>query len=93
MAHYITGVTKGSNQEITGYQLENGQIVSKAEGVAMAKQGLVEYVNVSVSKTGEEYLRSLPDEYSGNNLDNLPVINTDNKIDELPTVEDRNNPL
>lgn len=85
MSHYITSIVKGSSNEITGYQLENGQLLSKAEGVAMAKQGLIEYVNVSISKTGEEYLRSSPDEYSSNNLGNLPAI-TDNQIDNLPVV-------
>ena len=85
MSHYITSVLKSSNGEITGYQLENGQLISKAEGVDMAKQGLIEYVNVSVSKMGEEYLRSTPDEYAENNLSNLPVI-TDNKIEDLPII-------
>ncbi len=87
MAHYITSVVKGSSGEITGYQLSNGKLVSKSEGVSMAKEGLIEYVNVSVSKSGEEYLRSTPDEYSSNNLDNLPSI-SDNKIDDLPTISD-----
>lgn len=87
MSHYITSILKGSSGEITGYQLENGQLISKAEGVAMAKQGAIEYVNVSVSKTGEEYLRSTPDEYSDNNLSNLPTI-TDNQIDDLPITTD-----
>lgn len=77
MAHYITSVLKDSGGEITGYQLENGKIISKTEGVDMAKQGLIEYVNVSMSKLGEEYLRSTPDEYSSNNLSNLPTITDD----------------
>ena len=88
MAHYITSILKDSSGEITGYQLENGQLLSKAEGVAMAKQGHIKYVNVSVSKTGEEYLRSTPDEYTSNNLGNLPTI-LENKIDDLPVVTDR----
>lgn len=85
MAHYITSIVKGSSGEITGYQLENGELLSKAQGVAMAKQGLIEYVTVSISKTGEEYLRSTPDEYSSNNLGNLPSI-MDNKIDDLSVI-------
>ncbi|HHX59869.1 MAG TPA: DUF3892 domain-containing protein [Epulopiscium sp.] len=87
MAHYITSILKDSGGEITGYQLENGQLLSKAEGVSMAKQGLIEYVTVSTSKFGEEYLRSTPDEYSNNNLSNLPSI-TNNKIDDLSVVAD-----
>lgn len=86
MAHYITSVLKDSSGEISGYQLENGQILSKAEGVAMAKEGLIEHVTVNTSKLGEEYLRSTPDEYSSNNLSNLPSI-TNNQIEDLPTVD------
>lgn len=87
MAHYITSVLKDSSGEISGYQLENGQILTKAQGVSMAKEGLIEYVTVSTSKLGEEYLRSTPDEYSNNNLSSLPSI-TNNKIDDLSVFTD-----
>lgn len=87
MAHYITSILKDSNGEISGYQLENGQILTKAQGVSMAKEGQIEHVTVSTSKLGEEYLRSTPDEYSNNNLNNLPSI-TENKLDDLSVVTD-----
>lgn len=87
MPHYITSVLKDSSGEISGYQLENGRILSKAEGVAMAKQGLINYVTISTSKLGEEYLRSTPDEYTDNNLGALDSI-TNNKIDKLDVFTD-----
>ncbi len=87
MAHYITSILKDSTGEITGYQLENGRILTKAEGVAMAKDGKIEYVTISTSKLGEEYLRSTPDEYSSNNLNNLPSI-TNNKLNDLQAFTD-----
>ena len=40
----------------------------------MAKDGEIKGVGVSVSKTGEEYVRSLPDDNESNNLSSLPVI-------------------
>lgn len=81
MTHHITSVLKDSSGEISGYQLENGQIITKAEGVTMAKEGLIDYVTVSTSKLGEEYLRSIPDQDTSNNLNNLPSI-ADNNLDK-----------
>ncbi len=68
----IVGLVKSSGK-ITGYQLSNGQTVSKEEGVAMAKVG--EIKGVGVSHRGDtEYLKSLPDGTEDNNLGNLPSI-------------------
>ena len=74
MAHYITSVLKDSGGEISGYQLDYGQVITKPQGVAMAKEGLIAHVTVSRSKLGEDYLRSIPDDDPNNNLSNLPII-------------------
>lgn len=76
-AHVITEVVKDSKGEITGYKLENGQVLSKMEAVDLAKQGAIRGVTTAVSKLGEEYLRSIPDGEQNNNLSNLPVIEED----------------
>ena len=47
--------------------------MSKEEGVELAKQGGIQGVGVAV-RNGTEYLKSLPDESEGNNLDNLPSV-------------------
>lgn len=78
-AHMITAVVKDNQGEITAYEFENGDIVSKEQAVALAKQGSIGGVSISTSKKGEEFLRSLPDGDKRNNLDNLPVID-DNEI-------------
>lgn len=57
--------------KITGYELEDGQMLDKAEAVELAKQGGIRGVGVASNK-GNEYLKSLPDEKDGNNLGNLP---------------------
>jgi hypothetical protein len=75
----ITGVVKDSGGEITAYEFENGDIVSKDQAVMLAKQGNIGGVSISTSKRGEEFLRSLPDQNKTNNLDSLPIIN-DNDI-------------
>ncbi|MBQ2668190.1 MAG: DUF3892 domain-containing protein [Clostridia bacterium] len=60
-----------SNGKISGYQLSDGTVLSKAEGVALAKQGGIRGVAIA-SRNGSEYLRSLPDGSESNNLGDLP---------------------
>ncbi|MBP3704371.1 MAG: DUF3892 domain-containing protein [Clostridia bacterium] len=57
--------------KISGYQLSDGTVLSKAEGVALAKQGGIRGVAIA-SRNGSEYLRSLPDGSESNNLGDLP---------------------
>lgn len=56
---------------ITGYELSDGTMLSKSEGVALAKQGGIRGVAIA-TRNGSEYLRSLPDGAENNNLSNLP---------------------
>lgn len=58
---------------VTGYQLSDGRILNKEEGVELAKQGGIKGVGVA-TRNGNEYLKSLPDETEDNNLDNLPSV-------------------
>ena len=71
-ARHITGLVKESGR-ITGYQLSDGQVVSKDEGIALARQGGLAGVGIAENK-GTEYLKSLPDQTEDNNLGNLPTI-------------------
>ncbi len=72
--HHIVGTVKGDKGEITAYKLDNGELLMKEQAVAIAKRGEINGVTVATSKSGEEFLRSLPDEDKSNNLDNLPVV-------------------
>ena len=56
---------------ITDYVLSSGKTVSKAEGVKLAEEGMIDGVIISHSKKGEAYLRSIPDGKESNNLDEL----------------------
>lgn len=69
----ITAVVKHSG-EITGYQLSNGEQITKEKGVELATAGTISGVSVGTSRKGEKYLRSLPDEDESNNLSSLPTI-------------------
>lgn len=60
-----------TNGKISGYQLSDGTVLSKADGVALAKQGGIRGVAIA-SRNGSEYLRSIPDSKESNNLGDLP---------------------
>jgi hypothetical protein len=68
----ITGLVKEGGA-IVGYQLSDGQTLTKEEGVTLAKQGGIQGVGIS-ERDGTEYLKSIPDNTEGNNLSNLPSI-------------------
>ena len=71
-AREIVGLIKSSGR-ITGYQLSDGSIVSKEEGVSLAKAGEIQGVGIAHRKDSE-YLKSLPDGTENNNLGNLASI-------------------
>lgn len=71
-AKEIVGLVKSSGK-ITGYQLSDGQVVSKEQGVAMAKSGDIYGVGVA-HRNDSEYLKALPDGKENNNLGNLPSV-------------------
>ena len=71
-AKEITALVKEDGR-VTGYQLSDGRMISKEEGVQLAKQGGIQGVGVA-TRNGTEYLKSLPDGREDNNLDNLPAV-------------------
>ncbi len=71
-AKQITALVKESGR-ITGYQLSDGRILSKEEGVQLAEQGGIRGVGIA-TRNGTDYLKSLPDESEGNNLSSLPTV-------------------
>jgi len=73
-AAWIMALVKESGK-VTGYQLSNGQILNKDEGVALAKQGGIKGVGIS-ERNGNEYLKSIPDGTENNNLNSLPSISS-----------------
>ncbi len=58
---------------VTGYKLADGRILSKEQGVDLARHGGIQGVGIAV-RNGSEYLKSLPDESENNNLGNLPSV-------------------
>lgn len=68
----ITGLVK-EHGKISGYQLSDDRIVSRAEGVELAKDGKIKGVGVAHRKE-TEYLKSIPDDSENNNLASLPTV-------------------
>lgn len=70
----ITGLVKTSGR-ISGYQLSDDRIVSREEGVSLAKSGKIMGVGIAHNKD-TEYLKSIPDGTEDNNLSSLPTVKT-----------------
>ena len=68
----ITGLVKQKGK-ITGYQLSDDRIVSREEGVALAKAGEIKGVGIAHRKD-TEYLKAIPDDNENNNLSSLPTV-------------------
>lgn len=68
----ITGLVKHRGR-IEGYQLSDDRIVSRSEGVALAKAGEIRGVGIAHRKD-TEYLKTLPDNKETNNLSSLPTV-------------------
>lgn len=68
----IVALVKSSGS-VTGYQLSDGSVISREEGVSMAERGEIRGVGIA-HKKDTVYLKSLPDGNENNNLSHLPTI-------------------
>lgn len=68
----ITGLVKEDGR-ISGYQLSDQRIVSREEGVMLARAGEIKGVGIAHNKD-TEYLKTLPDDSETNNLSALPTV-------------------
>lgn len=68
----ITGLVKRSGK-ITGYQLSDGRVVTKEEGVRLAQNGEIKGVGIA-HRGSTKYLKSIPDGNDQNNLSDLPTV-------------------
>ncbi|MEG2016055.1 MAG: DUF3892 domain-containing protein [Oscillospiraceae bacterium] len=71
-AKQIVALVKDSGR-VTGYKLSDDSVVSKQQGVRLAKQGDIAGVGIA-HRNGSEYLKSLPDGAENNNLGSLPSV-------------------
>lgn len=71
-APHVVAVRKNSDGNITKLKLSNGNEVDTLVAQQMVSQGLISNVEVLEGRDGGKHLRSIPDQDSSNNLDNLP---------------------
>lgn len=70
----VIKVKKNADGDITDIMTENGNVYSIDEAIMMAKDNLIEGVNVGKAKNGREYLRSNPNGTKDDNLDNIQTF-------------------
>lgn len=70
----IIKVKKNPQGDITDVMLENENVYSIDEAIMMAKDDLIEGVNVGKAKNGREYLRSNPNDIEDDNLESKPIF-------------------
>ncbi|MGC5327263.1 DUF3892 domain-containing protein [Brevibacillus sp. SYSU BS000544] len=68
----VVAVRKNSDGNITKLKLSNGNEVDTLVAQQLVSQGLIANVEVLEGRDGGKHLRSIPDQDSSNNLDNLP---------------------
>ena len=71
-AKEVVGLVKESGK-VTGYTVSDDTVVSRQDGVNMAKSGRIS--GVGIAHNGDtEYLKSIPNGSENDNLGNLPSI-------------------
>ena len=70
----VTAVRKNGDGDIVELKLTSGRVVDYKQAQVMAKQGIIEGVNVFRGRDGDEHLRSNADGIKENNLDQLPTF-------------------
>lgn len=70
----VAKVRKNADGDITYVMLEDGNVYSVDEAITMAKDNLIEGVNVGRAKNGREYLRSNPNDTKDDNLDKIKTF-------------------
>ena len=71
-AKQIVALVKNQGR-VTGYKLSDGAVVNKQDAVALARQGGIQGVGIGI-RSGNEYLKSLPDSNQSTNLSHLPSV-------------------
>jgi hypothetical protein len=70
----IIKVRKNQQGDITDVMLQDGNVYAIENAIMLAKDHLIEGVNVGKAKNGREYLRSNPNGDKNDNLDNVPTF-------------------
>ena len=69
----IVAVRKNQDGDITDFKLDNNQEVNYSQAIDMARNGVIEHIDV-FDRKGRPIIRSQPDGDLNNNLDRLPTF-------------------
>lgn len=69
----VTSVRKNGQGDVEEFKLQDGTTISYEEAVSHVKNKNAEGLLVQKGNQGQQILRSSPDAYQENNLDNLPT--------------------
>ncbi len=70
----IVAVRKNEDGDNVEFKLDNEQVVSLEEAIAMCENGELPNYNVGTSKSGTKYIRGNADGDSTNNLDSMQTF-------------------
>lgn len=71
----IVALIKDNDNAVTGYKLNNGELLTKHEAIERAAEGEINDVVIGTAKNGEQYLHGIPENTGGIDLQSLPSIN------------------
>ncbi|WP_251862463.1 DUF3892 domain-containing protein [Clostridium sp. Marseille-Q2269] len=70
----IVALVKDENDAVTGYKLNNGEVLTKEQAIERAAEGEINDVVIGTAKNGEQYLHGIPERTGGIDLQSLPNI-------------------
>lgn len=70
----IVALVTDEEGAVTGYKLNNGEMLSKEQAIERAAEGEINDVVIGTAKNGEQYLHGIPKDTGGRDLQSLPTI-------------------
>lgn len=70
----IVAVQRNGQGDIEAFQLESGVVVTYDQAISYIKRNQADGLLVQQGNNGDLIIRSVPDAYTQNNLDNLPTF-------------------
>ncbi|EJO5349144.1 DUF3892 domain-containing protein [Clostridium botulinum] len=70
----IVAIVRDEKDAVTGYKLNNGELLTKEQAIERAAEGEINDVVIGTAKNGEQYLHGIPESTGGIDLQSLPTI-------------------
>ncbi|ABS42427.1 MULTISPECIES: DUF3892 domain-containing protein [Clostridium] len=70
----IVALVKDGKGAVTGYKLNNGELLTKEQAIERAAEGEINDVVIGTAQNGEQYLHGIPEKTGGIDLQTLPTV-------------------